>query len=272
MSSYPPAYPQPQLLRPPTDVVGRRIGAYFLDGLIGALLSVAVILTMLHHTTGNPSHTCSNSNVQDHTSACVQLNGDVYSVAEKDSWKILLAQGGWFLAIQVALQGFAGGTLGKLIVGIRVVDSNGSICGPWRAFVRSIPFALGTTGYAWNSNAALTAAGVVASIAIIIEAIAILAKRDHRRFGDLAAGTFVVNKHAVGHAVPDPDTFLAQQAWGGQAWPQPGWGPGTPPLPQQPEHLPQWDSARDTYIWWDAEQSEWLEHDRTSGEWRPISR
>lgn len=269
MSSYSSApAPVPYLYKPPTDVVGKRIGAYLLDGLFTSIILGVMVFSLLHHTTGNPDHTCTDQ--EQGATMCFQVGSDVYTVPRDDSWKIAAASGTWFLGASVLLQGVTGGTLGKLIVGIRVVDADGKICGAWRAFLRSAPFALGTLGYIWGTRGAMTAAGLLATGIVVVELVALLSRKNHQRFGDTAAGTFVVDKHFVGQPVPDPQVAM----YASQNWVGPGWGPGASGWsgPVATESLPQWDQARDTYIWWDAEQGEWLEHDRASGEWRPISR
>jgi uncharacterized RDD family membrane protein YckC len=269
VSAYPSApAPAHYLYKAPTDVVGKRIGAYLLDGLFTSIILGVLVFSLLHHTTGNPDRTCAD---RQGTSMCFQFGSDVYDVPTDDSWKIAVGNGLWFLGASVLLQGLAGGTLGKLIVGIRVVDADGRLCGPWRAFLRSVPFAVGTLGYIWGTRGAMTLAGLVATAIVVTELVALLSRKNHQRFGDVAAGTFVIDKHYVGQPVPDPQSAI----YAGQAWPGQGWGPGSAPGwggPAAPESLPQWDPARDTYIWWDAERGEWLEHDRASGEWQPISR
>jgi hypothetical protein len=75
----------------------------------------------------------------------------------------------------------------------------------------------------------------------------------------------------AGYAAPGQGVY-AQPTFG-----PPGQVPGQVVPSQAPAaepaavHQPQWDAARNTYIWWNAEQQAWLEHDRASGEWRPIS-
>lgn len=270
-------------VQPPTEVVGRRIGAYLIDSLIGFVIFLVVVLSMLHRTTvGGDVENC-GAKLRNDTEICFQVpdSNDAYYVDKGDAWKQFVASAGWFLLADVILQGWLGGTPGKLIVGIRAVRPDGQICGLWRAFVRSLPFAVGvvTGGVGLGVGAqspVITAVGWLGTLLLVGELVVLLVRKDHRRVGDLLAGTVVVRKEWVGHEIPIPSGravvgapgWTGQPGWkGGQGWTGgPGWGQSTA------QQLPRWDQARDTYIWWDDEQGEWLEHDRSSGEWRPISR
>jgi uncharacterized RDD family membrane protein YckC len=75
----------------------------------------------------------------------------------------------------ILLEGFAGATLGKLVVGIRVVSVDGDKPGLWRGFLRNI-------------------LRVVDSLPVlnILGVVLILRSSERARFGDRIAGTRVV--------------------------------------------------------------------------------
>ncbi|MEO9223615.1 MAG: RDD family protein [Acidimicrobiales bacterium] len=258
------SYPAHYDVRQPTDVVGKRIGAYLLDGLFRAAVIVVFLVFVLHHSDqgGEAGKRCSDA-LQAKSAFCVQIDANnAYYLAKSDAWKMIIFSAAWFVAIEVLLQGLVGGTLGKLIVGIRAVKPDGSICGPWRAFLRSLPFAASVLSFTFSTSGGILAIGYVGTALVLIEFVVLLSRKDHRRLGDQLADTAVVDKHAVGHEIPLGGALAS--GWAGGAGPWPGaWGPAN-------ESLPQWDQAREAYIWWDTEQHQWLEHDPATGEWRPI--
>jgi hypothetical protein len=124
--------------------------------------------------------------------------------------------------------------------------------------------------------------------------------KGHRRLGDMAAGTLVVDASSVG-VVPNVPGLTSPQFAGGpygtayppagspfappQAASPTGWPapapttppPTTPPPPSAPAadtpaaNTPTWDAQRNTYVIFDAGQNQWMQWDAESQQWRPIS-
>lgn len=296
MTTYPTA-PPPQAAfgfpgRKPTDVMGKRIGAYFIDGIIVGGITIGIIFGMLAAFKPTAYQHLGTHEAAVQFCDAYDRNPDI--VAEKyrgrdcstsgdraeltDGGKVGAAVGigigisliVWLLNYMV-LEGLAGGTLGKLIVGIRTIREDGARPGLGWALLRNVLLVIPDQIFAG-----------------LVGLIVALTNDDHQRVGDMAASTYVVDKWAAGRPVHQPPPGFAGYAAPGQGhYQQPapsaprnqgGWGvPGTTGA-QQPstaapgaQHQPQWDQARNTYIWWNDKTQQWLEHDRASGEWRPIS-
>jgi uncharacterized RDD family membrane protein YckC len=235
------AYPV-QMQRDPTAVMGRRVVAYIIDVLI--VLSIVVIVlavTKDQSFTGAPDNACELLRTGDFDGQCIQIGTRVYT------WEGGAAAISYGLGVLVALlnnvilQGITGASLGKFVMGLRVVNGEGRVCGVGRAFVRWLllivdSFCLGLVGL------------ITASVT-----------HPHRRVGDFVGGTYVIGVGDLGTPVVAPVTTdawqpayvghppggFAQQPpppspWGAPAAPQQGTPPawGTPPPQQQP--APTW--------------------------------
>ncbi|MFN0091142.1 MAG: RDD family protein [Acidimicrobiales bacterium] len=84
----------------------------------------------------------------------------------------------------VVLQGATGATVGKHLLGLRVVDQNGQLCGYPKALIRWLLWIVDGFPYCIPGLTGL---------------ILVLATKDHRRLGDMAAGTYVVDASRVGN-------------------------------------------------------------------------
>jgi uncharacterized RDD family membrane protein YckC len=298
VTTYPATPPNYAMaMRKPTDVMGKRIGAYLLNGLISAIVIIGLFIGIIAATSPGKSY----KNVQAATGETAYKFCDNYDPANRndklcfatsDDEFILIDSGpfigtligvvvGWWLIDAVILEGLAGGNLGKLIAGLRVVRENGSKPGLGWAFLRNLLL--------------LIPDGIFAGLVGLIVS---LTNDDHQRVGDMAASTYVVDKRAAGQPIRSaPAGFGGYGAPGQGAITTPGPSPFGPPSGTQPSpgaapapsspspassspaatatgaavHQPQWDAARNTYIWWNAQEQQWLEHDRASGTWRPIS-
>jgi hypothetical protein len=202
----------------------------------------------------------------------------------------------------VVLQGLTGGSVGKLILGLRVVDADGQLAGMRRSFLRT---------FLWVVDAITCGLPIVGGALMV-------SKPGHQRYGDRVAGTFVVRKESVGVPVviPEPQApvpYVFQLPPPGYA-PPPGYGPpsmpptsggpppypppgrpapggappapspGWPPLPDPAFDRPlsrpsfdapdtdgpHWDDDRDTYIQYDRAVNMWVQWDEAAEHWRPI--
>ena len=175
----------------PTDVRGRRIGAVFIDFAILLIPSVVIAFAFLEKRTDVTE--CSR--VVASLKTCLTVGDNVYVATggRALAWQVVSALLG--VAYYVLLQGRTGWTLGKRLVGVRVVDATGAVCGSSRAFVRYLPLLV---------PALIPAIGpFLGGLIALVEFILILAHRRHQRMGDLFAKTFVVRQEAVGHPISD---------------------------------------------------------------------
>jgi uncharacterized RDD family membrane protein YckC len=279
--------------RDPTAVVGRRIGAFFIDALVAMVVGLLLFLVLadkISLTDAQLKYGCrvehfeSFSNGNDNTVTCpgklaFDVNDHVW-VADSGPYFALFAL--FSFAYYALLPGVTGWTMGKLLVGIRVVNTDGNPGGLGRNVVRWLLF-------------------VVDGFFLLLPGlITMLASRGHRRIGDMAAGTFVVAHDSLGvpplAPTPAPVAVFggpAPQPWSpGAATPQPwdaGWAapqppvaPGAPSVPAQQWPAPtpaapptgapppQWDPNRGTYLQWDPPAGAWLQWDEARRTWRPI--
>lgn len=264
-----PAAPAPAVPVPggdPTAVFGRRIAAFLIDVLLLAVPALFLLGSSFEYLEED------------------RLTGvDVGATA--------LLWGGNLLVI-VVLQGLAGWTPGKLVMGLRTVKEDGSVPGIGKAFVRWILMIVD------GQPCGLPLVGFITG----------LTSTGHRRVGDMAAKTYVVRASAAGAPIvlpgqappasPPYSDAWSQPAppvgasWGPpptsspSSWDQPvapapidqdqGWAspggdrPEAPSASPPPTDGPQWDPARNTYIQWDAAQGKWVQWDETAQRWDVI--
>lgn len=235
----------------PTNVAGKRIAAWFIDGVVFVIL-FAILVGALG--LGPTSQEVSGDQIraettlqagdepssEDATNFCNDWNTEHggwsagiclpnFSGTEAEEGTATILKGfggmGWtFLGLFVVFivyQGLLGASLGKLALGLRIVRADGSQAGVGASAIRTV---------LWIVDAITCALPILGGILI-------LTTRGHRRVGDMAAGTYVVPASQVGHPVILP----GQQVPGahptglaGTAGPPGGPGPaGGPPPPGQ---------------------------------------
>ena len=234
------AYGPPTTLDP-TNVMGRRIAAWFIDVIIPSVAAVIVgYIVFIGAATKVPAPTtnfCDFAN-RPTNSACLQVGDNAY-IGTNDDVRAAFTAGGLVYLVGAlnlfVVQGLTGASVGKHMIGLRVVKADGSITG-------------------FGSNAVRTLLLIVDQFfCFLVGLITALATHPHRRVGDMAAGTFVVAKQSAGTPIatqmgvtpypqgswtPPPQTTWGQPAAGGapQQWgapaPAPGWG--TPPAASPP--------------------------------------
>jgi uncharacterized RDD family membrane protein YckC len=292
--------------RDPTDVVGRRIGAYVIDSLLIGAVSLAFLVPMfLSASVEAPAGTvdCTNNSSFDSSfqtdrdqpasgPAMCFRNGDTvrYIPAGEENAFTAKAYGTSFgisFLNLVLIQGLTGASLGKLMLGLRVVREDGRRAGiGWMVLRWVLLF--------------------VDSICCILPGVVLVfTTKGHRRLGDMAAGTFVVRREATGAPLSVPGVNAPsfdgsggagygsgyqggyqgggyQGGYGQPSWPAPPGAPSagspwTPPAttPTGPADAPAgdgptWDPAREAYIQYDRELSAWLQWNDDAREWRPI--
>ncbi len=273
MTAYPVAPPDP------TRVNGRRVLAYGIDLLVTMIAIVALLYPAFMNksvigdadTVSCTNTTFGNTSAFEEpapgTNLCVDLgDGRVRYLNQEDanslSGTLYLVMFGTQALNLILLQGLTGASVGKLLVGLRVIRENGEKAGIGWAALRTLVLQVDTL------------------CCFLPGAIMIFSTRGHRRLGDMAASTFVVDRKAMGTPPLVPGVTIGQPAgvtWtpgaGGYPPPQAGWAmPLSPDTPASPAgDGPIWDEARDTYIQYDRPRSQWVQWDAAASEWRPIS-
>ncbi len=298
-----------QLMEDPTAVMGRRIGAYLIDFLVGLVILVVAVIVMIDSV----ADTATYANDDAAAEACDRLNGasapgtsfsvDGSATPEQDglgsdatSESLCIPIGTTTYFVEdvntaatpiylinfltvipnvVILQGLAGGTVGKLILGLRVVRPDGRRAGILRCTLRWVLSFVDTF-----------CCGLLPGLALALNS------KGHRRLGDMVAGTLVVDKSVDGRAIhvpgiinnpavfryqPTVEELAAARAAGKQADPidgTTGLGYQTPQVQESVvtpnADAPVWDPDRNAYIQYDANQGAWVQWDDGAKMWRPI--
>jgi uncharacterized RDD family membrane protein YckC len=194
------------LVRDPTAVMGRRVVAYFIDAVL-AFAAIVVVLALSKHTTYMNAPTSACTQLQDAgvTGYCFQAGSRVYvwtgnAPLHADCTGLFVA-----LINSVVLQGLTGATVGKFLLGLRVVNGHGVRGGVGRSFVRWAFFLVDLFPYCLPVTGFTTA----------------LSGHPRRRVGDRVAGTYVVARRDVGGspiaaplpAMPHPYAQPAPPVW-----------------------------------------------------------
>ncbi|QXC62383.1 RDD family protein [Aquihabitans sp. G128] len=291
-------YAQPQA--DPTGVVGRRIGAYALDFLLIGILSVALIYPLFSSaskTVDGDRYRCSSQSFDDNStsvsdgeipidsSLCFDLGDKVHYIPDGDTSGFTSKAYGIGFGLQLAnlvvLQGLVGASVGKLLLGLRVIRQDGKKAGIGWAFLRWILLF------------------VDQFCCFLPGAILVFTTKGHRRIGDMAASTFVVRARDVGtppqvpgvtsgYGTPGYDPRGGYGAPGGYAapgesggsWPAgpaagATWGTPAASAPSAPSAPaggagPTWDAGRNAYIQYDREQGAWVQWNDGAQAWLPI--
>lgn len=245
----------------PTDVMGRRIGAYLIDAVIFGVIAALILVPALPTANRVPSGTtsCQQLEVEGRTTGrfCSD-NGVTVSYVPKSAFShyirlIWIVQILEWIGAYVLLQGIVGASPGKLLLGLRVVKPNGELAGLGRCFVRTLILPVDAFCCALP--------GLISSFN----------SKGHRRLGDMAGDTLVIGRDdqqalmlaRSGAALPDRKTLAAQQYAEDHRPTGPTWEdqiqiPGAPSLP---DNQPVWDEARQAYLWYDPQTGAWSQWD-----------
>lgn len=240
-----------------TAVMGRRLAAYVIDGLVGVVIILAIAVPIFASKatafpTNGDTRYCDRYN-HDSVVRCAAVGDQAYVLAAGDQNVLLESVYGgaatWLLLNAVVLQGLTGGSVGKLVTGLRVVRPDG-----------------GRAGVAWCALRTLILP-IDAFLFGVIGLVTTLSTAGHRRLGDMAASTLVVDRHFAGQPPPVPRLDGAPMP-GLSAGGQPFNGPHT--SPSATGDGPTWDAARAAYIQYDRGRSAWVQWSEMAREWRPI--
>jgi uncharacterized RDD family membrane protein YckC len=196
-------------MQSPTKVVGRRLVAFIIDFLIFAAISVAAWFALTTQVSGKCPTGGGGITIGNNCRGFV-----IGQNGKQDAWYIICLAAAF--VIWVILPGLSGTSPGHAVMGLRIVDVNGQKPGFWRG--------LGRGFFMWLID--------VSIVGLIVAAVT----QRNQRVGDLVAGTFVVDKDAVGSAlgpVPQPGF-----AGGGQQFGPPPGQYGPPPVAQPPAYAP----------------------------------
>ena len=187
----------------PTEVLGRRFAALAIDlvllGSIGAIL-----FAVARHTSisGAPANTCDR--LSSSSTVCLQIGGRVYTWDRGAYLRAAVLTGLAGVLDLVVLQTLMGGSVGKLFVGLRVIEARGNEARFVRMLGRWVFLAVDLGCF-------------------LVGLVTTLVTHPHRRVGDLVCGTYVVATRSVGEPVP-----VARYPPPGFGAPPPGYGPTVP--------------------------------------------
>src|SRR3954468_8053335 len=235
MTAY--AYPG-ALPADPTAVMGRRIGAFFIDAALALVVFVLILLPLATKRTVDETldlpgcHRTfeSGNQVRCDNRVVFQIGDDVY---EADAGPTFVLDVAFVFLYFGLLPTLAGATLGKALTGIRVVDQSGTRAGVGKSLIRWIVFLV-------DGPLTVYLCGLITS----------LTSKGHRRLGDMAAGTYVVATSSVGQPVIIPGSAPVYAG-------VPRTAPG-----------PQWDPTRNAYVQWDAATGTYRTWDPQSQTWQ----
>jgi uncharacterized RDD family membrane protein YckC len=224
------AYGPPTTLDP-TNVMGRRITAWFIDAFIPLVIALvvgwSVFVGAATKTSGVPAGYCTQVHFQSQGVSCVQLGNDVY-VATSGQARHAFAVGGLIYLIGAVnlfvLQGLTGAAIGKHMLGLRVVRADGNIA-----------------GFGWNALRTLLLV-VDQFFCALPGIITASVTHPHRRIGDFAAGTFVVAKQSVGTPIAAAVGYSGYPPPWTPPGGAPGWGPPPAGVPG-PYGAPTWGAG-----------------------------
>lgn len=196
--------------------MGKRIGAYLIDIVI-AWAVYAVLFLALSDSVETGFDPCGEPGSP---TLCFHAGDTTWFADGGDATAIILLPVLYWFLINVVMQGLTGSTPGKAIFGLKTVRRDtGQICGMGKAFVRSILWVVDAFPYCFPLVGLITG----------------LSTDGHKRVGDMAAGTAVVDKNDVGvpldGGAPAYDPGQQWAAPAGAGFPPPPGGAAAPPPP-----------------------------------------
>ena len=234
----------------PTAVVGRRLVAATVDGLLGVAVAVGTFVVVHERVDALGLARCTDA---PQPSICLSSGATGYVATGGRAWLVLGLWAAWAVAVHVVLRGVTGRTPGTAAHGLACVDEQGRPPGIGRAATRS---AAGLVDY-------------VPCCLPLVGVVTIATTPGHRRVGDLAASTYVIDRVHAGHQVRvdrPPGTSGREATRSAGAPPV---APGTPPAPWG-SAPPRWDARRHAYVRWDQASGRWLRFDQATNRWLPV--
>lgn len=250
----------------PTKVMWKRTCAHLIDFMFTWIISVVAFLAISERRNKLLGPLCAND---DAPFLCVEAGDSVYYADGASAVGVSLVIVGYWTFTQMVLQGISGGTPGKLILGLRVIDkTTGNLAGFKKAAVRSIMWVIDAMPFLFPLVGLITG----------------FSSSGHRRVGDMAAGTLVVHKSSVGTPPQVPGLTLTSSVPPNQAVTESQKATSlvlsdvvstvpmatTDPMTSDGVQSPKWDNDRRAYIQWDPELRIWMMYNDSEARWEPI--
>ncbi len=214
----------PTLQGDPTAVMGRRIVAYLIDLVIAMVLMGGLFAAVADHATARSADAAQRACdiiTSSGGDSCFALGSDVYVTTSGESSLIFLVGLAYGLFFHVLLPGINGFSPGKGVMGLRIVKKDdGTIAG------------IGANAVRWLLLFVDTFPWVLPLVGLVTASTS----KGHRRVGDMAAGTLVVRREAVGQVPAVPGLTTSTAVTGSWSPPAPtgSWAPPTPAPPPAP--------------------------------------
>lgn len=254
-------------LTDPTKIMGSRIAAFVVDGIVATLVMAAAFFvldagnfqTREFSSRFDAQRACDFVNqrqVGEGSNGICFVSGSTARVMDADDVQSMqvhlwIVAAGFGLLNYVVLTVVAGGTVGKLIFGLRVVTARGQRAGFGRNLVRWL--------FLIVDAACCYLPGLLTSFNT----------KGHRRVGDLVAGTYVVHRSAEGRLLHIPGHLhvKGRHEYG-------SFGPA--PVAPDPTlgsgggiDAPVFDPSRNTYVRYDQSSGVWFQWDDRTQSWIP---
>jgi uncharacterized RDD family membrane protein YckC len=218
--------------------VGKRVAAFIIDGLIAFAISAIAWFALTTKISGK----CPSGG------GGITINGDcrgflVGQEGKQATWYVISIAAS--LLIFVVLPGLRGFSPGKAMMGVKLVNAEGRPPGVLRAFLRYILL--------------IVVDGFPYIIPYLTGFVVALNSQRNQRVGDMAAGTFVIDKNAAQVPTAGASPQFAPTA----GWSAPPTGAPVPVPPPQPDAQQKADWYPDPHgqarlRYWDGQR--WTEH------------
>jgi uncharacterized RDD family membrane protein YckC len=226
----------PTARRDPTAVLGRRIVAYVIDIAIPCILFFALFATLSKTYDSAGPGTCDQIKRFTDATICSQSDDSAIAFTSGAAAVVFLLPLGVAFVDMVVFQSARGASVGKLVMGLRVVDDQGNVA-------RFGPMLL-----RWLFLA-------VDGLCVVLGLVVAAASTPHRRIGDHVASTYVIGRVDEGQPVRRDVQSSAAAAYAPYA------------QATTNQNAPVWDPARGAWVSFDPRTNVWLRYDDAAKQW-----
>jgi uncharacterized RDD family membrane protein YckC len=159
----------------PTRVIGRRVVAFLVDGVLMWSVTLGAFFLLAHRTSADAFSSSTNT-------LNLTLGEDRWALEGGSAVLFSTAALAFGLAYLGVLPGLTGWTPGKRLADVRVVDAEGRLPGVGRGIVRTLLWVVDGFPY---------------FVPALIGFLVAVSTQRHQRVGDQVAGTFVVRAGSV---------------------------------------------------------------------------
>jgi uncharacterized RDD family membrane protein YckC len=198
-------------MRPMIDqrrVTGRRIVAFVIDTVLGFAIFWGLVVALGTEIGQQPGTGISMQVEIVNGQAYAELMSTVYHLDGATSATVTVVAMAYWIGMFVVVQGLTGRTVGKLLTGIRTVDSAGRPCGIGRAAVRWLLLLVDAAPY---------------FAPMLVGFIATVSSQNRQRVGDMVAKTWVVSSDALGEPIPRQPADTGRSRQPVEEIPPPDW-------------------------------------------------